>query len=910
MLILRLYIVCQLLAAVTCYIPARISTNSRHRLVPLCDAGTDGSESKTEAPKVETERPVAVKPAPSPATKTSSDGLEIPTFIGGFGIGLVAGGLLDGILANGDAPWAAPVGAALLGGTTYYGVVQDEVAEVSTFLKSNLGTPVSKIPDNLKQAAINAADNIKTSLAKKVDSTVEEITSIPTKIQTSVIKAADNTKNEILNIPTVVQKQANQAVLDAQNAAAKQANAFVEDLQATPGRAADALKAQATKVIDDLVAIPQQVANDAQKKLEAQTLEVKKLLGIDVSSPAKSAPTPIKVAAKVAPPPPVKVMPPPPPAPKPVVKAPEPVKTLPKPVAKAPEPPKKVEPVKPATTSASIKKDESPPAGGFFSFLDSSSAPATPVKPAPQPPKPAAKAPESSPAGGFFSFLDSSPAPVTPVKPVPVTPAKSASPVKFAPVKPVKSASVTPAKPAATPVPTKKDESAPAGGFFSFLDSSSAPAASTKIAAKPVEVATKSSPAPATAKPATPAVVIKTPERFTPKVSFMKPITTINKPAALVSKAPEKTAAPVASAKAATSPVGGGFFSFMNSAPEPTKASSTTAPASAVKPAPPAVKVLFQPARKVEPVKTAAPVATKLAAKAPEPPKKVEPVKPAATPTPTKKDESASKGGFFSFLDSKPAASPTPIKKAEPALKASEKKAAEVPVKAAAPDNKAIAIAAAKKASEEKAKKATADKAKRDAESQAKNEALARLMAKSLADDKAKSAKKFDASALYEPATPRDIPFKSVAAAPAPAKQVSTPPAAKQSSPPPAVKIAPLQSKTAPQKTYSGGSFFIDDAKPLMLPKIQDAKPKGDKGPSIKVSTVLVSKKKMVFISSFFSPSCLIWFDRHFVISFASKLTHLISEYSIVLLSSPLPSSFFSLSRLFVATYLVPPLSF
>jgi len=151
-------------------------------------------------------------------------------------------------------------------------------------------------------------------------------------------------------------------------------------------------------------------------------------------------------------------------------------------------------------------------------------------------------------------------------------------------------------------------------------------------------------------------------------------------------------------------------------------------------------------------------------------------------------------------------------------------------------------IAAAKKASEEKAKnaieekakQASADKAKREAGTQAKNEALARLLAQSIADEKAKGQGKSNVGALYEPATPRDIPLK-----PAPSKQVSPPPAAKQVSPPPAAKIAPTPSKPAPQNTQSGKTFFIDDAKPQMLPKIQDVKPKGVTGPTIKVSPLL-----------------------------------------------------------------------
>ena len=437
----------------------------------------------------------------------------------------------------------------------------------------------------------------------------------------------------------------------------------------------------------------------------------------------------------------------------------------------------------------------------------------SPAKPAPVvEQKPIVKAVTPTPAAPAVEKKPSAPTPPPPdKKPTPVE-----NKIASAPVRPV--------SPAPAPAPVASQPKAPVGyspPVFKIKSTVSqgslftSPAGTSKSVTPAVTASKPVTPAPAPA----PAAVKKESTNASPPpggfFSFLQsekapePVKTLPKPAAKAPEPPKKVE-PVKKDEPASK---GGFFSFLDSSP---------APATPVKPTP-------QP--------------PKPAAKAPETPKKVEPVKPAATPTPTKKDESASKGGFFSFLDSKPAASPTPIKKAEPALKASEKKAAEVPVKAAAPDNKAIAIADAKKASEEKAqkeieeraKKATADKAKRDAESQAKNEALARLMAKSLADDKAKREKKFDASALYEPATPRDIPLKSVAAAPAPAKQISTPPAAKQSSPPPAAKIAPSPSKAAPQKTFSGGSFFIDDAKPQMMPKIQDAKPKGDKGPSIKV---------------------------------------------------------------------------
>ena len=337
----------------------------------------------------------------------------------------------------------------------------------------------------------------------------------------------------------------------------------------------------------------------------------------------------------------------------------------------APVAPKAVEKKAPPASplSGAEKKDAKAPenkaepaSAGFFSFLGGG-APAAPKSVPPTkpvaattaaPPAASQAAKQAAPAsGGFFSFLESAPAAA------PVPPIKAVTPTKAAP----------PAAPAKAPISALKKETTVAaavpkqaeakkeagGGFFSFLDS--APSTPSKAPVDKVPVVAKA-PAPSTVgKKSDPVQIVSAP------------------------------------APAAKKEAGGGFFSFLDSAP-------------AAAPAAPAVKVGSAAAK-------AAPAPAKLAAASPAPNKvdvktttlptatlKRAPAAPAAPASPAavaKKDDKApSSGGIFSFLGggSREVSEPKPSTPAPPATASVSAKKPAATLKKAEPAKVAPAVPA------------------------------------------------------------------------------------------------------------------------------------------------------------------------------------------------------------------------
>jgi hypothetical protein len=130
--------------------------------------------------------------------------------VGGSFAGLVSGGLLDGIIAHGDAPYASPLVAILLGAGTYYTLQIENDSDVNQVLISLFGLPV-----------LDAKRDITQSITSKVQTTRTTITNLPTTIKTTI-------KSTIENTIAGVKRKINTSIDDAKSAANKK----VEDTKA------------------------------------------------------------------------------------------------------------------------------------------------------------------------------------------------------------------------------------------------------------------------------------------------------------------------------------------------------------------------------------------------------------------------------------------------------------------------------------------------------------------------------------------------------------------------------------------------------------------------------------------------------------------------------------------------------
>lgn len=153
------------------------------------------------------------------ALQTESKLLEVSTGVAGSLIGLVTGGLLDGALAAGNAPWSAPVGFALLGGAAYYGAAQKSKLDVSEFLQSALGQPVLKAGKSVAGSIQSYISDTKAAAVKKVEDTVEEINRVPTSIIKSIVDAKDDAITRAKAVPVNIQNAASRSYEEAKQGA-------------------------------------------------------------------------------------------------------------------------------------------------------------------------------------------------------------------------------------------------------------------------------------------------------------------------------------------------------------------------------------------------------------------------------------------------------------------------------------------------------------------------------------------------------------------------------------------------------------------------------------------------------------------------------------------------------------------
>jgi hypothetical protein len=153
------------------------------------------------------------------ALQTDGTLLDLSTAVAGSLIGLVSGGLLDGALAHGDAPWAGPVGYAVLGGAAYYGATQKKNADVSQTLRSNFGRPTLNVAKSVVSKIQTAVAEAKASAIKKVEETVDDIVAVPTKIRESIVDAKDEAVTSIKAIPVNLQNAATKSYEDAKQSA-------------------------------------------------------------------------------------------------------------------------------------------------------------------------------------------------------------------------------------------------------------------------------------------------------------------------------------------------------------------------------------------------------------------------------------------------------------------------------------------------------------------------------------------------------------------------------------------------------------------------------------------------------------------------------------------------------------------
>ena len=134
--------------------------------------------------------------------------LVISTGVAASLLGLISGGLLDGTLASGNAPWAGPLGYTLLGGAAYYGATQTKNAEVTEFLTSVLGRPTLLATIGALASIQSTVLRTKAAAIKKVQVTIDDIVKIPYQIRDSVVEAKDEAVSAVKAVPDRLQSAA------------------------------------------------------------------------------------------------------------------------------------------------------------------------------------------------------------------------------------------------------------------------------------------------------------------------------------------------------------------------------------------------------------------------------------------------------------------------------------------------------------------------------------------------------------------------------------------------------------------------------------------------------------------------------------------------------------------------------
>jgi hypothetical protein len=132
--------------------------------------------------------------------------LEVASLVGSSFTGLFIGGISDGAIANGDAPYLPIIGGALFAGAAYYAITQGKGTGVDNFIVSTFGRLTLSVRDSALKLRKESIDNAKKALNDKVEDTIEEIQAIPSNIKKSINKKVEDTVEEIQAIPSKLAK--------------------------------------------------------------------------------------------------------------------------------------------------------------------------------------------------------------------------------------------------------------------------------------------------------------------------------------------------------------------------------------------------------------------------------------------------------------------------------------------------------------------------------------------------------------------------------------------------------------------------------------------------------------------------------------------------------------------------------
>ena len=120
----------------------------------------------------------------------------ICTTIGGSFSGLISGGLIDGLLAHGDAPYSSPLGACLVGGATLY-ALQNNDSEINDVLIPLFGQPIIDAKNDITQSITSKIESTRTALVNLPDTVKSTIQQKINNIQAAANQKVEDTKAEV-----------------------------------------------------------------------------------------------------------------------------------------------------------------------------------------------------------------------------------------------------------------------------------------------------------------------------------------------------------------------------------------------------------------------------------------------------------------------------------------------------------------------------------------------------------------------------------------------------------------------------------------------------------------------------------------------------------------------------------------
>lgn len=125
--------------------------------------------------------------------------LVLSTTVGGALFGLITGGLLDGLIADGHAPYLSPVSALLLGAATVYALRAND-PEVNDVIIPLFGQPVYDAQLSVTNSINSYVVTTKESINNKVTGIKTDIENIPNRVKTAI-------KNKITGIQADVSER-------------------------------------------------------------------------------------------------------------------------------------------------------------------------------------------------------------------------------------------------------------------------------------------------------------------------------------------------------------------------------------------------------------------------------------------------------------------------------------------------------------------------------------------------------------------------------------------------------------------------------------------------------------------------------------------------------------------------------